>query len=159
MHLMKSTVEEIRERFDADVERFSDLSIGQVASPDSPLCMDLVTEAASVVTPKAKAVLDVGCGAGNYTLKLLERLPDLDVTLNDLSRPMLDRAVARIGRGTAVQGDVRELDFANGSFDVILGAQVFHHLRGDEEWRQTFAKLHRWLRRAGRCGSSIRSNR
>jgi tRNA (cmo5U34)-methyltransferase len=27
----------------------------------------------------------VGCGAGNYTLKLLESLPNLDVTLIDLS--------------------------------------------------------------------------
>ena len=46
----------------------------------------------------ARQVLDVGCGAGNYTLKLLERLPNLDVTLIDLSLPMLERAV-RLSRG------------------------------------------------------------
>jgi tRNA (cmo5U34)-methyltransferase len=145
----KSTVEEIRRRFDDDVERFSNLESGQVASPDSPLCMDLVTEAAAIVTPHATAMLDVGCGAGNYTLKLLERLPGLDVTLMDLSRPMLDRAVERIGGGTMVQADVREAIFNDGSFDVILAAQVLHHLRGDDEWRETFAKLHRWLRPGG----------
>ena len=92
----KSSVDEIRSRFDADVERFSDLETGQAAAPDSPLCMDLVTEAAAVVTPDARAVLDVGCGAGNYTLRLLDRLPGLEVTLLDLSRPMLDRAAERV---------------------------------------------------------------
>jgi tRNA (cmo5U34)-methyltransferase len=34
--------------------------------------MALVAEAAAATTPHARHVLDVGCGAGNYTLKLLE---------------------------------------------------------------------------------------
>ena len=89
---MKSTVDEIRQRFDADVERFSNLATGQSATVDAPLAMSLVAEAAAAVSPHARHVLDVGCGAGNYTLKLLERLPNLDATLIDLSQPMLDRA-------------------------------------------------------------------
>src|ERR1044072_5460500 len=93
---MKSTVDEIRQRFDADVERFSNLDTGQSATVDAPLAMALVEQAAAATTPHARHVLDVGCGAGNYTLKLLEQLPNLDVTLNDLSQPMLDRARQRI---------------------------------------------------------------
>ena len=76
---MKSTVNEIRQRFDADVERFSNLETGQSATVDAPLAMALVAHAAAT-TPQARHVLGVGCGAGNYTLKLLERLPNLDVT-------------------------------------------------------------------------------
>src|SRR3954469_11001260 len=97
---MKSTVDEIRQRFDADVERFSNLDTGQSATIDARLAMELVTDAAAAATPHARHVLDVGCGAGNYTLKLLERLPRLDVTLLDLSRPMLDRAVERVTAAT-----------------------------------------------------------
>src|SRR4051794_34578866 len=93
---MKSTVDEIRQRFDADVERFSNLDTGQSATVDAPRALALIAQAAAVTTPQARAVLDVGCGAGNYTLKLLERLPNLDVTLIDLSQPMLDRAQQRI---------------------------------------------------------------
>jgi ubiquinone/menaquinone biosynthesis C-methylase UbiE len=77
---MKSTVEEIRRRFDADVERFSNLQTGQSAAVDSPLAMDLAAQAAAAVTPGARDLLDIGCGAGNYTLKLLEYLPKLHVT-------------------------------------------------------------------------------
>jgi tRNA (cmo5U34)-methyltransferase len=150
----KSTVAEIRERFDHDVERFSNLETGQSATIDAPLAMDLVTEAAARTTPHARHVLDVGCGAGNYTLKLLQRLPNLDVTLVDLSRPMLDRAAARIaavssGTITSIQSDIRELDLGAGQFDIILAAAVLHHLRTDEEWQSVFARFHRTLRPGG----------
>jgi len=65
----KSRVEEIRQRFDADVERFSNSETGQSATVDAPLAMSLIAEVAAAVTPKATSVLDVGCGAGNYTLR------------------------------------------------------------------------------------------
>lgn len=150
----KSTVEEIRARFDADVERFSDLSIGQEAAMDSALCMELIADAAVAVNPKAGAVLDIGCGAGNYTLKLLQRLKPLDCTLLDLSQPMLDRASERVkaagaGSVTTVQSDVREAEFETESFDIILAAAVLHHLRNDDEWREVFAKLYQWLKPGG----------
>src|SRR5437763_13005770 len=98
---MKSTVDEIRQRFDADVDRFSNLDTGQSATVDAPLAMALIAQAAAVTTPHARHVLDVGCGAGNYTLKLLQHVPNLDVTLIDLSKPMLDRAKERVRQATA----------------------------------------------------------
>src|SRR5579871_3380464 len=122
---MKSTVDEIRQRFDADVERFSNLETGQSATVDAPLALALIAEAAAVTTPHARHVLDVGCGAGNYTLKLLERLPGLDATLIDLSLLMLDRARERVsratsGRITTIQGDIREVRLSEREFDIIL---------------------------------------
>src|SRR5947209_1825969 len=98
---MKSSVEQIRARFDNDVERFSNLETGQSATIDSPLGMELVASAAAAVNPDARDLLDLGCGAGNYTLKVIEKLAaargtatiPLNCTLVDLSRPMLDRAV------------------------------------------------------------------
>jgi tRNA (cmo5U34)-methyltransferase len=147
---MKSTVEEIRERFDADVDRFSNLDTGQSATVDAPLAMALVAKAAARCTPQARRVLDVGCGAGNYTLKLLEQLPNLHVTLIDLSKPMLDRAAERVGMATSgtvttIQGDVREVLPPDGKFDIILAAAVLHHLRTDTEWHRVFASFYRAL--------------
>ncbi|HEY8484625.1 MAG TPA: class I SAM-dependent methyltransferase, partial [Longimicrobiales bacterium] len=108
---MKASVEEIRRRFDQEVDRFANLETGQSTAVDSPLMLELVTQAAAATNPDARSVLDVGCGAGNYTLKLLEALPGLDVTLVDLSRPMLDRATERLGPVarsiTAIQADIR----------------------------------------------------
>ncbi len=151
---MKSTVDEIRQRFDADVERFSDLETGQSATVDAPLAMALVAEAATATTPHARHILDLGCGAGNYTLKLLERLPNLDATLIDLSQPMLDRARERVsqataGRITTIRGDIRNVELPDGQFDIVLAAAVLHHLRADQEWRDVFTAFHRALRPGG----------
>lgn len=151
---MKSTVEEIRERFDHDVERFSNLETGQSATIDAPLCLDLVAEAAAATTPGAKSILDIGCGAGNYTLKLLERFNDADATLVDLSRPMLDRAEQRVGQATAgrvltIQADIREADLGEQRCDVAVAAAVLHHLRSDDEWSAVCAKVFASLRPGG----------
>ena len=150
----KSTVEEIRQRFDADVERFSNLETGQSATVDAPLAMSLIAEVAAATTPQATSVLDVGCGAGNYTLRLLDRLPNLSVTLIDLSRPMLDQAVARIqavtsGKIEAIQGDIREIDIGLQSHDIVLAASVLHHLRAESQWRSVFTKFFAGLRPGG----------
>ena len=159
---MKSTPEQIRQRFDGDVERFSDLEGGQAATMDARLTLDLLTRAAAAATPRvtarvtarARRLLDVGCGAGNFTLKLLQHLPGLDVTLLDLSRPMLDRAHSRVqaagaGPVQTVQNDVRAYDAGEGQFDIILAAAVLHHLRADSEWQAVFANFQRALRPGG----------
>jgi tRNA (cmo5U34)-methyltransferase len=67
---------------------------------------------------------------------------------------MLDRAVERVSRATtgkvtALQGDIRALNIGQSNFDVICAAAVLHHLRGDEEWKIAFAKLHAALRPGG----------
>ena len=144
--MTKSTVDEIRARFDKDVERFSNLDTGQTATIDAPLALELIAEAAAATTPHATRLLDVGCGAGNYTLKLLGRLPRLDVTLIDLSGPMLERAGQRTKAAGAssvrvLQEDIRDAAIGTGTFDVIVAAAVLHHLRSDDEWRAVFGKL------------------
>ncbi|TFH13647.1 class I SAM-dependent methyltransferase [Candidatus Bathyarchaeota archaeon] len=152
--MRKSTVKEIKERFDNDVERFSRLEIGQTSTVDAVLSMELLTQAASLASPNATHILDVGCGAGNYTLKLLEKLPHLNVTLIDLSKPMLDRASERIsavssGTIKLIQGDIREIKLKENSYDIILAAAVLHHLRDDSEWESVFRKMYNVLRPSG----------
>ena len=146
----KSTVEEIRQRFDNDVDRFSNLETGQSATVDAALALDLITESAAVVTPNAKSMLDIGCGAGNFSLKLRQRLPEIEVTLIDLSQPMLDRASERLKVGvTAIQVDIREYDLPAESLDIVLAGAVLHHLRTEAEWISVFRKIHQALRPGG----------
>ena len=148
--MQKSTPEEIRARFDADVERFSNLETGQSATVDAPLMMELIAQAAARSTPHATALVDIGCGAGNFSLKLREYLPCLDVTLVDLSAPMLTRAAGRLAENVhAIQGDIRDVSLPPGSFDIAVGAAVFHHLRDESEWRAVYAGIRASLRPGG----------
>ena len=150
----KSTVEQIRQRFDADVERFSKLETGQQAAMDALLILDVVARSAAChVRPQGK-LLDLGCGAGNFTLRVLSQVSPLDCVLVDLSHPMLERAEHRVKAATSgsvqtIQSDMRLLSFRPASFDIILAGQVLHHLREDAQWEAMFARFHEWLRPAG----------
>jgi len=151
---VKSTPEQIRARFDQLVEKFSNLETGQTTAIDSPLALELVAAAAAAVTPGATRLLDIGCGAGNYTLKLLERFPGASAWLIDLSAPMLERARERVqavttGSVSTLQTDVRHADLPEGAFDVIVAGAVLHHLRDDAEWEAVFRKLHASLAPGG----------
>lgn len=154
MSSAKSTVDEIRARFDGDVERFSRLETGQAAMIDAALVLDLLPAAAAAAMPHARTVLDVGCGAGNYTIKLMGHLPGLDCTLLDLSAPMLERARERVlavgaRRVETMQGDIRTAPLQDGCFDIILAAAVLHHLREDADWETVFRRLHALLAPGG----------
>ncbi len=96
----------------------------------------------------------MGCGAGNFSLRLLSVSPARQLTLVDLSRPMLDRAVQRIREAygiqpRALQADIRDLPLEPQQFDIVLAGAVLHHLRDDAQWEATFQKLHACLRPGG----------
>ena len=151
----KSTIEEIRARFDSDVDRFSNLETGQQATVDAPLVLDLVAGACLRRLKAEDGVLDLGCGAGNFTLRVLREVRGLHCVLADLSQPMLSRAEHRVREGGAAsvvthQADLRALCFAEGTFDCILAGAVLHHLRDTRDWELAFSRFHAWLKPGGR---------
>ncbi|MDB5032734.1 class I SAM-dependent methyltransferase [Mucilaginibacter sp.] len=150
----KSNNEAIRARFDNDVERFANLDTGQLTTIDAPITMELCTEAAKYINPGAKNLLDIGCGAGNYTLKMLSKIGNLNCTLNDLSMPMLQCAKERVSAQTngevkLLQDDMRNLNLPDNSFDIILAAATLHHLRDNADWENVFGKMYNALKPGG----------
>ena len=85
---------------------------------------------------------------------VLQQLPNLNVSLLDLSAPMLERATQRVqektgGEVRAIQGDIRTIDLGEAQFDVIVASAVLHHLREESEWRDVFDKFFRALKAGG----------
>jgi tRNA (cmo5U34)-methyltransferase len=143
----KSSPEEIRERFDNDVERFSNLETGQISTIDAMLSMELITQAAVRSTAPIRRVLDIGCGAGNNSLQLLKHLGAVDCDLVDLSLPMLEKAQERIaavnsGKIRVFQGDFRTIELPEKAYDVVLAAAILHHLREERDWETGFARIY-----------------
>lgn len=150
----KSSIQEIKERFDQDVSRFSNLDTGQVSTLDAKISLELLTGAANRINPQAGQLLDIGCGAGNYTLMMLSKNNNLHCTLVDLSKPMLDKAFERIVPVSKhdvniIQGDFRDTELKENHFDIILAGAVLHHLRDDADWEKTFNKIFRLLKPGG----------
>lgn len=78
-------------------------------------------------------VLDVGCGPGNITADLAARVPRGSVVGVDQSAEVLARARGDYPPTSHTNlrfllGDVRHLDFADESFDVVYVHQVLQHL-------------------------------
>jgi len=150
----KSTVKEIKERFDNDVKRFSNLDTGQLSTIDAKVSLEIITESAKRIIPNAENLLDIGCGGGNYSLMMLTKIPNLNCTLVDLSLPMLDKAFERVSQKTnnnvtILQGDIREVGLNENHYDIILAGAVLHHLRDDNDWETTFEKLFKLLKPGG----------
>ena len=150
----KSTLKEIEERFNNDVERFSNLDTAQATTLDARYNMDLITDCIAAIYPDKISVLDIGCGAGNYPVCLLQKIKAADVTLVDLSQPMLNKAHERVsglakGNVETIKGDFRTVPLLENNYDVIIATAVLHHLRDDEDWETAFARLYSLLKPNG----------
>lgn len=150
----KHTVEEIRTLFNAEVDRFSDETTGQTSAVDAALVLDMIEETVARMHEQAETLCDIGCGGGNFSVRLSRRLPQLRVTLIDLSEAMLERASARLKAENrhveqVMQGDIREISLPPDTFDVVVAGAVLHHLRTREQWHDVFANIHRGLKSGG----------
>lgn len=98
----------------------------------------------------AKRILDAGCGAGQLTRQLAHYAdPDASITACDFSVEMLLRARQRLQSFSIqfVLGDLKQLPFADASFDCITCGYAIEHL---SEARLGLAELARVLRVGGR---------
>ena len=93
-------------------------------------------------------MLDIGCGAGNNTLRMLQRINPLECDLVDLSMPMLTRAKERVtavnsGAVRIFHEDFRTVPLDAERYDIIVAAAVLHHLRDNNDWQAAFEKIFR----------------
>lgn len=74
------------------------------------------------------SVLDVGCGTGMLSERLLGAFPSCRLTGVDLSPAMVERARARLaGRAEVREADAERLPFHDGVFDLVVCNDSFHH--------------------------------
>lgn len=66
----KSSVDEIRKRFDGDVERFSNLDTGQKALVDAPKSMELIAQGAFRSIPVKLEYFKVIFDNSNWTIDM-----------------------------------------------------------------------------------------
>ena len=93
-------------------------------------------------------VLECACGTGLLSGVIAKRCKSLTAT--DFSAKMLKRAKKKYGGCGNIrfeQADIMELGYPDGSFDVVVAANVIHLL--DEPYR-ALAELDRVCRRGGR---------
>lgn len=92
-------------------------------------------------------VLDVGCGTGLLTTRLVGALDARLVVGCDLSAAMLGQAAGRSRAARWVQADAMHVPVRDGSVDAALSTESFHWIPNQG---QAARELHRVLRPGGR---------
>lgn len=76
-------------------------------------------------------ILDLGCGTGEYTKKIAERLPGSKIVGLDISDKMIDVAKKKCQKYKNISlytGNAYSTKFKNNSYDVICGFYFLHHV-------------------------------
>lgn len=146
----KSSVDTIRKNFNEQVERFSNIETGQATAVDSPLCMELVAQAAKRIFPHAQTIMDLGCGGGNYAVKMAQNFPNADFVLVDVSEKMVAEAHKRVSKLThgmvfIINEDYNTVDFGEKRFSIITAGTTLHHQRTLTQWKSIYQHLYESL--------------
>ncbi|MBQ6331830.1 MAG: class I SAM-dependent methyltransferase [Clostridia bacterium] len=86
------------------------------------------------VTPAG--IVELGCGGGRNANALLKRYPDAKLTAVDYSALSVEKTkeynkdLIAAGRCTVLQGDVKKLPFADGSFDLATAFETVYFWPG-----------------------------
>jgi trans-aconitate 2-methyltransferase len=98
-----------------------------------------------------ETVLELGCGSGRDTERLLEALPHGRVVAVDGSQQMLEQLRARLGDGDGrlqvLHRDLRKPFDLDGPFDAVMSVATFHWL---PDHRHIFDELAKVVRPGGR---------
>lgn len=103
--------------------------------------------------PPSPKILDVGCGNGAQTLALARLLPEAEITAVDLYGHFLEELERRASRAGCldrlrlVQGDMGNLAFEPGAFDLVWSEGAAYHIG--------FAKALASWRRLVRPGGTV----
>jgi SAM-dependent methyltransferase len=103
--------------------------------------------AANLAGHEINSVLDLGCGAGRHTKVLFERWWTVGL---DLSMALLRVARREAPADPYVRADMRDLPFADGSFDLVVNLFTsFGYFEDDREHARVLARVFAVTRQGG----------
>jgi SAM-dependent methyltransferase len=99
--------------------------------------------------PEGGEVLEVGCGPGLLWASIAPLLPNLRLTLTDLSEGMLDAARSVVDAIESIElvatraCDAQDLPFPDSSFDVLVANHMLYHVPEPARAAAEFARVMR----------------
>jgi ubiquinone/menaquinone biosynthesis C-methylase UbiE len=125
-------------------------------APGRRIVVSKLRKALGGQVPRFDRALEIGSGTGYFSLNLLRAGVIGELVATDISQGMLDELTAtavRLGlEAEAVRAESERLPFPDGSFDLVFGHAVLHHL---PDLDTSFREFRRVLRPGGRiafCG-------
>ena len=144
---MKKRFEIIRQHFENEAVSF-DKFFFKVA-PHYEEMMGALIDALPFKKQDRLKVLDLGCGTGNLSRKIISAYPKAGITCVDMAENMLKMAKAKLQDDNVKfwLGDIRDFDYS-GKYDVIVASLVLHHIEKRDKPR-FYRKIHDALSKKG----------
>lgn len=137
----------VADGYDAMADTYAAWAAGITDDP-----RDRMIAALTERVPAGGRVLDLGCGSGLPSTKVLaERFEVVGV---DVSTAQIERARTNVPGATFMVGDLAALDFPAASFDAVTAFYSLNHVPR-EEHAALFERVERWLVADGRFLASF----
>lgn len=105
-------------------QRSSALHAAKVSGPGA---VSTIADLAETVTPPDATVVEIGCGQGQTTRRLGERLAPCRLVALDQSPALLAATRQNVSRAEAVCGDFHRLPVAAATADLVVAAFCLYH--------------------------------
>ena len=114
---------------------------------------DVIARLIKVVFPKPKLIVDLGCGTGSLTIRLLEEFESAKIYAVDSDPAILLLAEHRLthfeNRVQIVQADITKMNWDKCiGADAVVSATALHWLKA-EDLEAVYQQIHKILRKGG----------
>lgn len=95
-----------------------------------------------------KEVIDLGVGTGRFAIPLSKKVKN--IVGIDISKKMIDILLQNNSSNnlTAICGNIEQIPFSNGSFDIALAVSIFHLI---PNWKKVIDEIERVIKPTGYC--------
>ena len=142
-------MDKIRNNFDDEAQEFDRIILTLI--PHYATMIRALVEAIPFERSLPIRVIDLGCGTGTVTAKVLELFPYAQITCLDLSENMVSFARTRLAGYPWVKfvvADFSSFEF-DAQYDVVVSSLALHHLATDEDKQGLYRRIYENLSSGG----------
>lgn len=131
----------IRSTFSAQSREY-DAQVARII-PRYEEMLDVLVSCVSPLQGQRIRAIDLGCGTGAVSRRLLDSCPGMELTCLDMAEGMLDIARQRLAGCVDVRyvlADLYEFEF-DGPYDVVVSSLALHHIVTDEDKKALYQRI------------------
>ncbi|MFA6914588.1 MAG: class I SAM-dependent methyltransferase [Endomicrobiia bacterium] len=142
-------MDNIKEHFENEAAIFDNIIIKII--PYYIEMIDALLSAISFDKTQKINVLDLGCGTGNLSKRILDKYTNANIVCVDISQNMINIARQKLADYKNVEfvvGDIEEIEFKD-KYDLVVSSLVLHHLVTDDRKKNFYKRIFNMLNENG----------